>query len=89
MSRELDRARKELERYVGNEVPVADAVSIMERATGLRIHLLAADEVPRALAHAKERLKNEKVREGPFGPKNEIVKALEETGLVLAEKPDR
>jgi hypothetical protein len=75
MSGELSRARKELEKFAGNDVPVADAVLIMGRATGLRIHLLKTDEVPLALAHARMLIKNGKVLEGPFGVKNEIVRA--------------
>ena len=75
MNNAIDRAKKDLAEFAGDEVPVADAVLIMERATGLKIHLLRTDEIPRALANAQELIKAEKVLEGPYGVKREIVEA--------------
>ncbi len=70
-------SRVKIGRFGGTDVPVADAVLIMERATGLKLRLLRLDEVPRALAHAKKLIKDEKVREGPYEVKKEIVQASE------------
>ena len=75
---ELKRAREELARYPGDEVLVAEAVPIISRATGVKIHLLQPNEIRRALENAKKLIRNGKVREGPFQVKNEIVKATEE-----------
>ena len=75
MNDAMDLARKDLDQFAGDEVPVADAVPIMEHATGLRIHLLKTDEVPRALANAQELIRDEKVLEGPYEVKREIVRA--------------
>ena len=75
MNSAIDRAKKDLERLAGDEVPVAAAVPIIERATGLKIHLLKTDEIPRALANAQEMIRGERVREGPYEVKREIVSA--------------
>ncbi len=84
MSDELSGAKKELQKYRGDEVPVADAVSIMARETGLRVHLLRDDEVSPALEHAKKLITAGKVRQGPYEVKNEIVKAFKETWTDLS-----
>lgn len=75
MNNAIDRSKKDLEQFAGDEVPVADAVPIMERATGLKIHLLRIDETSQALANAQKLIKAEKVLEGPYGVKREIVGA--------------
>jgi len=61
---ELSDAKRELQRYHGNEIPVIDAVSIVARVTGLRVHLLRVDEIPEALEHAGQLVTSEKVRQG-------------------------
>ena len=61
--------------YPGDEIRVLDAVSIMNRALGMKIHILTPEEVPLALARAKELIISKKVREGPFEVKDEIVRA--------------
>lgn len=63
----------------GDEIPVSDAVSIVARVTGLRVHLLRDDEISQALEHARQLIISEKVRRGPYSVKNEIVKASRET----------
>ena len=78
MGSELSDAKRELQKYSGNEIPVADAVSIVARVTGLRVHLLRDDEVSEALEHARRQITSEKVRHGPYNVKNEIVKASKE-----------
>lgn len=78
MKDELERARQAMAGYPGDEIRVRDAVSIMSRVLGLKIHILTPEEIPRALANAKALILNEKVREGPFMVKNEIVRASEE-----------
>lgn len=80
---ELMGAWKELQEYPGEEISVADAVPVVARATGLRIHLLRDDEVVPALEHAKRMIVAERVHRGPYEVKNEIVKASREkwTGL--------
>lgn len=78
MSDELSVAQKELRKYIGDEVPVADAVLIAARVTGLRVHLLRDDEVSPALEHAKELITSGKVREVPYEVKGEIAKASRE-----------
>ena len=75
----LSGARKDLQKYPGNEVAVADAISIIALATGLRVHLLRGDEVLPALEEAKKLITAGRVREGPYEVKNEIVKASKET----------
>ena len=79
MSGELSDAKRELQRYHGNEIPVIDAVSIVARVTGLRVHLLWVDEIPEALEHARQLITSEKVRQGPYNVKNEVVKASMES----------
>jgi hypothetical protein len=76
---ELSDARRELQKYPGNEIPVTDAVSIVARATGLRVHLLRDDEISQAVEHARQLIASEKVRQGPYNVKNEVVKASKET----------
>ena len=78
MGSELSDARRELQKYPGNEIPVSDAVSIVARVTGLRVHLLRDDEIPEALEHTGRLIASEKVRQGPYNVKNEIVKASRE-----------
>jgi hypothetical protein len=86
MSNELSDAWKELQEYPGEEIPVADAVPIVARATGLRVHLLRDDEVVPALEHAKKLIIAEKVRKGPYEVKNEIVKASKEEWASLSQQ---
>src|SRR6266581_1956700 len=76
---ELSDARRELQKYPGDEIPVTDAVSIVARVTGLRVHLLRDDEISEALEYASQLIASEKVRHGPYNIKNEIVKASKET----------
>ena len=71
----LSDAKRELQKYPGTEIPVTDAVSIVARVTGLRVHLLRDDEISEALEYAKRLITTEKVRHGPYDVKNEIVKA--------------
>ena len=78
MGSELSDARRDLQKYPGDEIPVADAVSIVARVTGLRVHLLRDDEISEALEYAKQLIASEKVRQGPYDVKNEIVKATKE-----------
>ena len=75
MNDAMSLAKEDLEQFAGDEVPVAAAVPIIERATGLKIHLLRTDEVSRALANAQELIRGERVLEGPFEVKREIVRA--------------
>ena len=84
MRDELSSAKKELQEYPGEEIPVADAVPIVARATGLRVHLLGDDEVFPALEHAKKLIVEEKVREGPYEIKKEIAKASKEKWASLS-----
>src|SRR6266702_1233445 len=74
----LSSAKRELQKYQGNEIPVSDAVSIVARVTGLRVHLLRDDEISEALEHARQLIASEKVRQGPYNVKNEVVKASRE-----------
>jgi hypothetical protein len=76
---ELSDAKRELQKYHGNEIAVTDAVPILARVTGLRVHLLRDHEISRALEHARQLIVSEKVRRGPYSVKNEIVKASRET----------
>jgi len=80
---ELSNAKRELEKYPGNEIPVIDAVSIVARVTGLRVHLLRDDEISEALEYAGQLIASEKVRQGPYNVKNEVVKASRETWVDL------
>ena len=59
-------------------MPVTDAVSIVGRVTGLRVHLLRDDEISEALEYARQLIASEKVRQGPYNVKNEVVKASRE-----------
>jgi hypothetical protein len=70
---------RELEKYPGDDIPVADTVSIIARATGLRVHVLRDDEISEALEYARQLIISGKVRRGPYNIKNEIVKASKET----------
>ena len=79
MDGELSDARRELQKYHGNEIPVTDAVSIVAGVTGLRVHLLRDEEISEALEYARQLIASEKVRQGPYNVKNEIVKATKET----------
>jgi hypothetical protein len=75
---ELPDAKRELQKYPGDEIPVIDAVSIVARVTGLRVHLLRDDEISEALEYARRLITSEKVRQGPYNVKNEVVKASRE-----------
>jgi hypothetical protein len=75
---ELSDAKRELQKYPGDEIPVIDAVSIVARVTGLRVHLLRDDEISEALEYARRLITSEKVRQGPYNVKNEVVKASRE-----------
>ena len=78
MDGELSDAKRELQKYPGDEIPVIDAVSIVARVTGLRVHLLREDEISEALEYARQLITSEKVRQGPYNVKNEVVKASRE-----------
>ena len=78
MGGELSDARRELQKYPGNAIPVTDAVSIVARVTGLRVHLFRDDEISEALEYARQLIASEKVRQGPYNVKNELVKASRE-----------
>ncbi len=78
MGGELSDAERELQKYPGNEIPVIDAVSIVARVTGLRVHLFRDDEISEALEYARQLIASEKVRQGPYNVKNELVKASRE-----------
>jgi hypothetical protein len=76
---ELSDARRELQKFPGDEIHVTDAIPIMARVTGLQVHLLRDDEVSQALESARQLIISGKVRQGPYNVKNEIVKASRET----------
>ena len=78
MDGELSDAKRELQKYPRNEIPVTDAVSIVARVTGLRVHLLRDGEISEALGYARQLITSEKVRQGPYNVKNELVKASRE-----------
>ncbi len=78
MNDELSEAKKALQEYPGEEISIADAVPIVAQATGLQVHLLLDDEVLPALEHAKKLIIADKVRQGPYEVKNEIVKTSRE-----------
>ena len=78
MGSELSNAKRELQKYPGNEIPVTDTGSIVARVTGLRVHLLRDDEISEALEYARQLIASEKVRQGPYNVKNEVVKASRE-----------
>ena len=63
MGSELSDARRELQKYPGNEIPVTDAVSIVARVTGLRVHLLRDDEISEALEYARQLIALEYARQ--------------------------
>jgi len=74
----LSDAWRELQKYPGSEIRVADAVSIVARVIGIRVHLLRDDEISEALDYARQLIMSEKVLHGPYSVKNEIVKASRE-----------
>ena len=74
----MSNAERELQKYHGNEIPVSDAVSIVARVTGLRVHLLRDEEISEALEYARGLVASEKVQHGPYNVKNEVVKASRE-----------
>ena len=78
MEGELSDAKRELQKYPGDEIHVTDAVSIVARVTGLRVHLLRDEEISEALEYARQLIASEKVRQGPYNVKNEVVKASRE-----------
>ena len=78
MGSELSSAKRELQKYHGSEIPVSDAVFIVAGVTGLRVHLLRDEEISEALEYARQLIASEKVREGPYNVKNEVVKASRE-----------
>jgi ATP-dependent Clp protease ATP-binding subunit ClpA len=86
---ELSDAKRDLQKYHGNEIPVTDAVSIVARVTGIRVHLLRDDEISEALEYARRLIASENVRQGPYNVKNEIVKASREawTDLTPPARP--
>ena len=86
MEGELSDAKRELRKYPGNEIPVIDAVSIVARVTGLRVHLLRDDEISEALEYARQLIASEKVRQGPYDVKNEVVKASREAWADLTSE---
>ena len=83
MGGELSDAKRELQKYHGDEIPVTDAVSIVARVTGLRVHLLRDDEISEASEYARQLITSEKVRHGPYDVKNEVVKASREAWTAL------
>jgi len=86
---ELSDAKRDLQKYHGNEIPVTEAVSIVARVTGIRVHLLRDDEISEALEYARRLIASENVRQGPYNVKNEIVKASREawTDLTPPARP--
>ena len=86
MDGELSDAGRELQKYPGNEIPVTDAVSIVARVTGLRVHLLRDDEISEALEYARQLIASEKVLQGPYDVKNEVVKASREAWADLTSE---
>ncbi len=86
MGSELSSAKRELQKYPGDEILVTHAVSIVARVTGLRVHLLRDDEISEALEHAGRLIASEKVRQGPYSVKNEVVKASREAWADLTSE---
>ncbi len=86
MGSELSDARRELQKYPGDEISVVDAVPIMARVTGLQVHLLRDDEISQALEHARRLIISGNVGRGPYNVKNEIVKASHETWADLTAR---
>ena len=82
----MSNAERELQKYPGNEIPVTDTVSIVARVTGLRVHLLRDDEISEALEHARQLIASEKVLQGPYDVKNEVVKASREAWADLTSE---
>ncbi len=78
MDGELSDARRELQKYPGSEIRVIDAVSIVARVTSLRVHLLRDGEISEALEYARQLITSEKVRQGPYDVKDEVVRASRE-----------
>jgi len=56
------------------------------RVTGLRVHLLRDDEISEALEYARRLIASEKVRQGPYNVKNEVVKASREAWADLTSE---
>ena len=86
MDGELSDAKRELQKYPGDEIPVTDAVSIVARVTGLRVHLFRDDEISEALEYARQLIASEKVLQGPYDVKNEVVKASREAWADLTSE---
>ena len=86
MGSELSNATRELQKYPGNEIPVIDAVPIVARVTGLGVHLLRDDEISQALEYARQLIASEKVLQGPYDVKNEVVKASREAWADLTSE---
>ena len=78
MDGELSSVKRELQKYHGSEIPVSDAVFIVAGVTGLRVHLLRDDEISEALEYARQLITSDKVRQGPYNGKSEVVKASRE-----------
>lgn len=85
MNDEFSSVKKELQKYRGDVIPVTDAVPIIARATGLRVHLLREDEIPDALEYAKQLITSGRVRRGPYNVKNEVVKGTRESWTDLSQ----
>jgi len=83
---ELSNATRELQKYPGNEIPVIDAVPIVARVTGLGVHLLRDDEISEALEYARQLIASEKVRQGPYSVKSEVVKVSREAWADLTSE---
>ena len=86
MGSELSSAKRALQKYPGEEIPVNYAVSIVARVAGLRVHLLRDDEISQALEYASQLIASEKVRQGPYDVKNEVVKASREAWADLTSE---
>ena len=86
MGGELSDAKRELQKYPGDEIRVIDVVSIVARVTGLRVHLLRDDEISQALEYARQLIASEKVRQSPYDVKNEVVKASREAWADLTSE---
>ena len=82
----MSNAERELQKYHGNEIPVSDAVSIVARVTGLRVHLLRDDEISEALEYARRLIASDKVRQGPYNGKSEVVKTSREAWADLTSE---
>ena len=82
----MSDAERELQKYPGDEIPVTDAVSVVARVTDLRVHLLRDDEISEALEYARQLIASEKVRQGPYNVKNEVVKVSREAWADLTSE---